>query len=136
MDEKLRFLARLLEVEKMAPLCRKYGISRETAYKIYNVEDDGAGSATFVTRLPGGEEFNFDFDSVIAEARRGRGGKAMLANSPAYDSARDRHGRGPCGILTAATAYPGHCQMRSPDTYAAIAYRRFLPNITGNMSAS
>jgi len=36
MDERLRFIARLLEGEKMAPLCRKFGISRVTGYKIYN----------------------------------------------------------------------------------------------------
>ena len=28
MDERLRFIARLLEGEKMAPLCREFGISR------------------------------------------------------------------------------------------------------------
>jgi putative transposase len=35
MDERLRFSARLLEGEKMAPLCREFGISRVTGYKIY-----------------------------------------------------------------------------------------------------
>jgi putative transposase len=34
MDERLRFIARLLEDEKMAPLCREFGISRVTGYKI------------------------------------------------------------------------------------------------------
>lgn len=36
MDERLRFVARLLEGEKMAPLCREFGISRVTGYKIFN----------------------------------------------------------------------------------------------------
>ncbi len=36
MDERLRFVARLLEGEKMAALCREFGISRKTGYKIYN----------------------------------------------------------------------------------------------------
>ena len=35
-DERLRFIARLLEGEKMAPLCREFGISRVTGYKIFN----------------------------------------------------------------------------------------------------
>jgi putative transposase len=35
MDERLRFVARLLEGEKMAELCREFGISRETGYKIF-----------------------------------------------------------------------------------------------------
>ena len=36
MDERLRFVARLLEGERMAPLCREFGISRVTGYKIFN----------------------------------------------------------------------------------------------------
>ncbi|MGN6466824.1 MAG: helix-turn-helix domain-containing protein [Rhizobiaceae bacterium] len=35
MDERLKFIARLLEGEKMNPLCRESGISRVTGYKIY-----------------------------------------------------------------------------------------------------
>jgi hypothetical protein len=34
MDERLRFVARLLEGEQMAPLCREFGISRVTGYKM------------------------------------------------------------------------------------------------------
>jgi len=36
MDEKLRFVARVLEGEKMSVLCREFGISRPTGYKIFN----------------------------------------------------------------------------------------------------
>jgi len=36
MDERLRFIARFLEGEKMAPLCREFDISGVTGYKIYN----------------------------------------------------------------------------------------------------
>ena len=35
MDERLRFVARLLEGEKMASLCREFDISRKTGYKIW-----------------------------------------------------------------------------------------------------
>src|SRR5712692_2370236 len=34
MDERLKFIARLLDGEKMAGLCRQFGISRKTGYKI------------------------------------------------------------------------------------------------------
>ena len=34
MDERLKFVARLLDGEKMAPLCREFGVSRKTGYKI------------------------------------------------------------------------------------------------------
>ena len=36
MDERLRFVARLLDGDKMAAVCRELGISRKTGYKIYN----------------------------------------------------------------------------------------------------
>ena len=35
MDERLRFVARVLEGEKMAVLCREFDISRKTGYKIF-----------------------------------------------------------------------------------------------------
>ena len=35
MDERLRFVARLLDGEKMAVACREFGISRKTGYKIF-----------------------------------------------------------------------------------------------------
>lgn len=36
MDQKLKFIARLIEGEKMAPLCREFGISRKTGHKLWN----------------------------------------------------------------------------------------------------
>src|SRR2546422_3358002 len=36
MDERRRFVARLLEGEKMAPRCAAFGISRKTGYKIFD----------------------------------------------------------------------------------------------------
>jgi len=36
MDERLRFVARILEGEKMTVACREFGISRKTGYKIFN----------------------------------------------------------------------------------------------------
>ncbi len=49
MDERLRFVARLLEGEKMAPLCAEFGISRKTGYKIYDRYKD-CGVAAFSDR--------------------------------------------------------------------------------------
>ncbi|MEM1403135.1 MAG: helix-turn-helix domain-containing protein, partial [Pseudomonadota bacterium] len=34
MDERLKFVARYLDGEKMSALCREFGISRPTGYKI------------------------------------------------------------------------------------------------------
>lgn len=36
MDQKIKFISRLIDGEKMAPLCREFGISRKTGYKILN----------------------------------------------------------------------------------------------------
>ncbi len=36
MEERLRFVARRLEGEGMSELCREFGISRKTGYKIFN----------------------------------------------------------------------------------------------------
>ncbi|HYT76217.1 MAG TPA: IS481 family transposase [Vicinamibacterales bacterium] len=36
MDERLRFVARLLDGEQMTTLCTEFGISRKTGYKIYD----------------------------------------------------------------------------------------------------
>lgn len=36
MDERLKFVARILEGEKIAVLCREFGISRKTGHKIWN----------------------------------------------------------------------------------------------------
>jgi transposase len=33
--ERPRFVARLLDGEQMSPLCREFGISRKTGYKIF-----------------------------------------------------------------------------------------------------
>ena len=33
-EERLRFIARLLDGKQMAGLCREFGISRKTGYKI------------------------------------------------------------------------------------------------------
>ena len=36
MDERLQFVARRLAGEQMADLCREFGISRKTGYKIFD----------------------------------------------------------------------------------------------------
>ncbi|VTZ28614.1 hypothetical protein MPC4_160024 [Methylocella tundrae] len=36
MDERLRFVARLLEGEAMSDVCGEFGISRKTGYKIFD----------------------------------------------------------------------------------------------------
>jgi len=53
MDERRRFVACLLEGEKMAPLCAEFGISRKTGYKIFNrYKDCGIGAFSDRSRRP------------------------------------------------------------------------------------
>jgi putative transposase len=40
MDERLKFIARLLDGDQMAGLCREFGISRKTGYKILTRYND------------------------------------------------------------------------------------------------
>ena len=53
MDERLRFVARLLEGEKMAAVCREFGISRKTGYKIFQrYKDSGLDGLHDQSRAP------------------------------------------------------------------------------------
>ena len=53
MDERLRFVARLLDGEKMAVLCREFDVSRKTGYKIFaRYKDCGVEGLTDRSRRP------------------------------------------------------------------------------------
>jgi Helix-turn-helix domain len=53
MDERLKFIARVLDGEKMAVLCREFGISRKTGYKLINRSNDsGLEGLTDRSRRP------------------------------------------------------------------------------------
>jgi transposase InsO family protein len=53
MDERLRFIARLLEGEAMTDLCIEFGISRKTGYKIYDrYKESGAEALNDRSRRP------------------------------------------------------------------------------------
>ena len=53
MDERIRFVARLLEGEKMMPLCKEFGISRKTGYSLFNrYKDCGVAAFTDRSRRP------------------------------------------------------------------------------------
>ena len=52
-DERIRFVARLLEGEKMAALCGEFGISRKTGYKIFErYKDCGLTALSDRSRRP------------------------------------------------------------------------------------
>jgi transposase len=53
MDERVRFVGRLLDGEGMSELCREFGISRKTGYKIWDrYKEWGADALTDRSRRP------------------------------------------------------------------------------------
>lgn len=53
MDEKMKFIGRLLQGEKMSALCREFGISRKTGYKFWDrYKDTGLHGLTDRARRP------------------------------------------------------------------------------------
>ena len=53
MDERLRFVARLLDGEAMSEVCRAFGISRKTGYKIFErYKEHGLEALTDRSRRP------------------------------------------------------------------------------------
>ena len=53
MDERVRFVGRVLDGEAMSEVCRSFGISRKTGYKIFNrYKDDGLEALTDRSRRP------------------------------------------------------------------------------------
>ena len=53
MEERMRFVVRLLDGEPMSELCREFGISRKTGYKIFNrYQHHGLDALTDRSRRP------------------------------------------------------------------------------------
>ncbi len=73
MDERVRFVARLLDGEKMAPLCRSFGISRKTGYKIFErYKQLGLEGLTDRSRRPyrQANRLPFQIESLIVSVKR------------------------------------------------------------------
>lgn len=73
MDERLRFVARLLEGEKMAVLCREFDISRKTGYKIFQrYKDCGLKGLTDRSRRPyrQANKLPFQLETLIVQLKR------------------------------------------------------------------
>ena len=73
MDERLRFVARLLDGEKMAELCREFDISRKTGYKIFTrYKDIGLEGLTDRSRRPyrQANRLPFQLETLIVALKR------------------------------------------------------------------
>ena len=75
MDERLRFVARLLDGEKMAALCREFDVSRKTGYKIFQrYKDCGLEGLTDRSRRPyrQANQLPFQIEKLILQLKRER----------------------------------------------------------------
>ncbi len=75
MDERLRFVARLLDGEKMAALCREFDVSRKTGYKIFQRHRDcGLDGLTDRSRRPyrHANRLPFQIEKLIVQLKRER----------------------------------------------------------------
>jgi putative transposase len=71
MDERIRFVIRLKDGESMAALCREFGISRKTGYKIFErYEECGLEGLTDRARRP--HRYANQLPEQIEAAHRGR----------------------------------------------------------------
>jgi putative transposase len=73
MDERLRFVARLLEGEKMAVLCRQFDISRKTGYKLFErYKSCGVEGLTDRSRRPyrHANQLPFQTEALIVRLRK------------------------------------------------------------------
>jgi transposase InsO family protein len=73
MEERLRFVARLLEGEEMSFLCREFGISRKTGYKIYErYKDCGMEALSDRSRRPFryGNQLPFQVEAAIVQLKK------------------------------------------------------------------
>jgi transposase len=75
MDERLRFVARLLEGETMVGLCEEFGISRKTGYKIWDrYRQEGVEALCDRSRRPVryANQLPAQIERLIVETKRGK----------------------------------------------------------------
>ena len=76
-DERLRFVARLLDGRKMATLCREFDISRKTGYKIFQrYKDCGVVGSTAAADAPTGMPTGCRFRSRRSSSSSSVSGRA------------------------------------------------------------
>ena len=133
MDERLRFVARLLEGEKMAPLCAEFGISRKTGYKIFDRYKDCGVTALHRSQpaavSPGESAAGADRgDDRPAEARVSRLGRAEDPReaAAAVHAARTCRRSAPSTRCSIATAWctGGAAGGHAPTGHGALAADR------------
>lgn len=73
LDERMKFVGRLLSGEKMAPLCREFGISRVTGHKIWKrYREQGTSGLKHRSRSPHSHpnQVSFDVEQLIIRFKK------------------------------------------------------------------
>ena len=102
MDERLRFVARLLEGEKMAELCREFDISRKTGYKIFSRYKD-CGLQGLTDRSPRpyrqANRLPFQVETLILSLKREHLSSAACSSMGSFvcNASRARRSAAGCG---------------------------------------
>jgi hypothetical protein len=146
MDERLQFVARRLGGESMAELCREFGISRKTGYKIFDryqecgvqrvvrqcrvfrPTNDVMQLAKFKVHLEGGPEESLPTRGGLSRwAQMLSGSQLLLINDRRSDTGPTRRrvsGRAVVAVVQTAQAIMGKRATRAPA--ASSAPRRSL----------
>ena len=109
MDERLRFVARLLDGEAMTDVCREFGISRKTGYKIFDrYKEHGLEALTDRSRRP------VRYANQLPPQIESR--SSAQAQQAALGSAQDPRAPGPPARRRCPGAGQEHhpCRARSP----------------------
>ena len=134
MDGRPRFVARTLEGEKMALLCREFEISRKTGYKIFQrYKDCGPEGLTDRSRRPSRQatKLPFQIETLIVQLKR----EHLSWGAPKI---REKLGRGitisrprrsaPCVQCSIAAAWSNHCRKRRYKARGTALSKMLLPN--------
>ena len=115
MDERLKFIARLLDGDKMAGLCREFGISRKTGYKILTRYNEiGLEGLTDRSRWPyrHANQLPFQIETLIVRLkhREAELGRAQDQGAARTTLSRCAHARDQHRARRARSSRPGQAQ--------------------------
>src|ERR1700739_755525 len=138
MEERLRFVARLLDGEAMTEVCREFGISRKTGYKIFDrYKEDGLEAlrdrsrrpVRYANQLP----YQLDSDRPAEEREAATGAHARSANCwCAGSTATSRFPpKAPFTRCSIATAWSSAAAGRATARAARRCRRARCPTICG-----
>lgn len=141
MEERLRFVARLLDGEGMSNVCRSFGISRKTGYKVFNrYKDGGLEALTDRSRRPVryANQLPDQIERMIVAAKKDKphwgarkirellvrrlAGDVRLPAKSTVHAVLDRHGLVKRGPSEAALQGRGHAAVFSASAQRSVVY--------------